>query len=150
MRRLTHNDATNSARNYLPHFAIVRENSLTSAVRIVFDGSAKTKSGLSLNDIQHIGPAIQNDIFNILIRFRQHSIVVISDIAKMYRQILIHPDKLYLQNIVWRDESSNNINSYELQTVTYGTASAPYLTIQIKSNQIIKSNLFSQVEVQIQ
>lgn len=129
MRKLTDKDS-NKFKCFLPHFAVVREDSVTSNVRIVFDASVKTQSGISLNDIQYPGPAIQNDIFGIMLRFREHRFVVIADVAKMYRQILIHPDERYLQNIVWRSDPHKAISIYELQTVTYGTTSAPYLAIK--------------------
>lgn len=129
MRKLTSTDSS-KFRCFLPHFAVVREDSLTTNVRIVFDASIKTKSGKSLNDIQYPGPAIQNDIFGIMLRFREHQFVVIADIAKMYRQILIHPEERYLQSIVWRSNPDDDISMYELQTVTYGTTSAPYLAIK--------------------
>ncbi|KAH1002144.1 hypothetical protein HUJ04_008259 [Dendroctonus ponderosae] len=60
---------------------LIREQSLTTNVGIVFDGYSKTTSGQSLNGIQYTGPAIQNDIFRILLRFRQHKFVVIADMA---------------------------------------------------------------------
>ncbi|XP_072400873.1 uncharacterized protein [Diabrotica undecimpunctata] len=84
MRQLTQKESS-QFRCFLPHFAVFREDSLTTDVRIVFDGSAKTDSGISLNDIQYTGPAIQNDIFKIMLRFRQHKFVVIADVEKMYR-----------------------------------------------------------------
>ncbi|CAG9118035.1 unnamed protein product [Plutella xylostella] len=37
---------------YLPHHGIIRESSTTTKLRTVFDASAATTSGLSLNDIQ--------------------------------------------------------------------------------------------------
>ncbi|GFX97591.1 DUF1758 domain-containing protein [Trichonephila clavipes] len=42
---------------YLPHFGVVREQSKTTKLRVVFDASAKTDSNLSLNDILHTGPS---------------------------------------------------------------------------------------------
>ncbi|XP_045541542.1 uncharacterized protein LOC123723046 [Papilio machaon] len=50
-----------------------------------------------------------------------------SDVEKMYRQIVVHPDDRHLQRIVWREDPSEPLRTYELNTVTYGTASAPYL-----------------------
>ncbi|GFX94048.1 DUF1758 domain-containing protein [Trichonephila clavipes] len=49
---------------YLPHFRVVREQSETTKLRVVFDASAKTDSNLSLNDILHTGPKLQNELFN--------------------------------------------------------------------------------------
>jgi hypothetical protein len=37
---------------------------------MVFDGSAKTTSSLSLNDLLMVGQTLQKDIFDLLIRFR--------------------------------------------------------------------------------
>jgi hypothetical protein len=36
---------------YLPHHAVIKQNSLTTKTRVVFDAPAVTTSGLSLNDI---------------------------------------------------------------------------------------------------
>lgn len=48
----------------------------------MFDGSVKTSSDLSLNDTQ-IGPIVQDDLFFILFRFRQHKYAMSADIEKM-------------------------------------------------------------------
>ncbi|CAG7820008.1 unnamed protein product, partial [Allacma fusca] len=45
----------------------------------------------------------------------------------MYRQILVHPDDTPYQRIIWRESPENPELDFELLTVTYGTASAPYL-----------------------
>nr|CAH7717534.1 unnamed protein product [Callosobruchus chinensis] len=39
------------------------------------------------------GPTIQQELLNILLRFRQHKYVVAADIAKMYRQALVQPNE---------------------------------------------------------
>ena len=44
-----------------------QHSSSTTKLRIVFDGSAKTTNGLSLNDILLVGPNIQQDLFSILL-----------------------------------------------------------------------------------
>jgi hypothetical protein len=43
----------------------------------------------------------------------------------MYRQILVHPQDLSLQRILWRPSPDEPIQEFKLTTVTYGTASAP-------------------------
>lgn len=86
---------------YLPHYEVIKNINLTTKVRVVFDVSAKTASGLSLNDTQFVRPTVQNDLISILILFRGHSFVLADDITMMYRQILVQPSKRYLQRILW-------------------------------------------------
>ena len=45
----------------------------------------------------------------------------------MYRQVRIHEDDRKLQRILWRRSTEEPLRTYDLSTVTYGTASAPYL-----------------------
>lgn len=112
---------------FLPHHCVVREESLTTKLRVVFDASMRTSSGYSLNDILLKGPQVQSELFDILCRFRTFKFVLVTDIEKMYRQVRINPVHTYLQNILWRDSPTENLRCLELQTVTYGTSSAPFL-----------------------
>ncbi|KMQ85253.1 gag-pol protein [Lasius niger] len=48
----------------------------------------------------------------------------------MYRQILVHPGDRNLQRIVWRSNESETVREYNLNTVTYGLACAPYLALR--------------------
>ncbi|XP_063381909.1 uncharacterized protein LOC134668358 [Cydia fagiglandana] len=112
---------------HIPHHGILRESSTTTRLRVVFNASAPTSSGVSLNNIQMVGPTVQDDLLSILLRFRQHKYIISGDVEKMYRQIVIHPDDRYLQRILWRDDPSKPLKIFELNTVTYGTASAPFL-----------------------
>ncbi|XP_072377717.1 uncharacterized protein [Diabrotica undecimpunctata] len=123
-------DNPNKTYYYLPHHGVLKEESITTKLRVVFDGSCASSTGYSLNDLQYIGPKVQNDIISILLRFRMFRYVVSADITKMYRQILIHNDHKSLQRIVWRDNPEQDLSVYELNTVTYGTTSAPYLAIK--------------------
>jgi len=50
-----------------------------------------------------------------------------ADVVKMYRQVWVHPDDRYLQRILWRKTPDQPVTTYELNTVMYGTASAPFL-----------------------
>jgi hypothetical protein len=50
-----------------------------------------------------------------------------ADIAKMYCQIVVHPQQRNLQRILWRYSSEKPIQEYRITTVTYGTYSAPFL-----------------------
>ncbi|XP_076664815.1 uncharacterized protein LOC143367133 [Andrena cerasifolii] len=119
----------NSHGFYLPHHAVIKPSSTTTKVRVVFDGSAKSSSGLSLNDTLITGPTIQDDIFSLLLRFRLYMYVLTGDIEKMYRQFLVRPEDRKYQRILWRNEQ-NEIATYELNTVTFGLSSAPFQAIR--------------------
>lgn len=115
---------------YLPHHAVIKQTSLTTKLRVVFDGSAKSTSGFSINDALMVGPVLQQDLFSIVLRFRTHRYVLTADIAKMYRQVLVDESHTRLQRILWRNNVNEAVKSYDLLTVTYGTASASFLAIR--------------------
>ena len=112
---------------FLPHHPVFKATSTTTKTRVVFDGGAQTSTGLSLNDILQVGPTIQDDLYTLVLRFRTHQVCFTADIAQMYRQINIHPQDRNLQRILWRYSTDDPIQEYQLKTVTYGTASAPFL-----------------------
>ena len=41
--------------------------------------------------------------------------------------VLMHPDDRDLQRILWRPSPDEPIQEYQLNTITYGTSSAPFL-----------------------
>ncbi|XP_055714261.1 uncharacterized protein LOC129808509 [Phlebotomus papatasi] len=111
---------------YLCHHPVIKESTSTP-VRVVFDASARTKSGQSLNSVLMVGGKTQDDIFDILLRYWQHNIVLRADVQKMYRQIEVCDQDQNLQRIVWRESAQEPLKTYLLKTVTYGTACAPFL-----------------------
>ncbi|XP_058978635.1 uncharacterized protein LOC131802432 [Musca domestica] len=115
---------------YIPHHCVLRPSSVSTKLRVVFDASCRTSSQTSLNEIMMVGPTIQNNLLITLLRFRCHRYGMTADIVKMYRQVLVHPEDRQLQLILWRDDSTKPIKTFALNTVTYGTASAPYLAIR--------------------
>ncbi|XP_071052130.1 uncharacterized protein [Onthophagus taurus] len=96
---------------YLPHHGVIRESSTTTKLRVVFNGSQKTSSGLSLNDCLHTGPKLQSELVD-------------------RKCIDVHQDDWQFQRIVWRENPSEPLLSYDLTTVTYGLSCAPYLAIR--------------------
>jgi hypothetical protein len=112
---------------YLPHHPVYKESSSTTKTRVVFDGGAKSSNGLSLNDILLVRPTVQPDLYSTVLRFRTHQVCFLADIAKMYRQIVVHPRDRDLQRILWRRSPDSPIQEYQLTTVTYGTSSSPFL-----------------------
>jgi len=111
MREINGSKSTNKT-YYLPRHAVYKKTSTTTKLRVVFDGSCKTSTGISLNDTLMVGPTIQENLFSILTRFRTFKYALTADINKMYRQVLVNPNQTSRQRILWRnsvDEPIRNI-----------------------------------------
>lgn len=87
MEKVEENLSSDNPVFYFPHHPVLRPDNITTKLRTVFNGSAHTSTGLSLNDVLMSGPTIQQDLFNILLRFRCHRYAMTADIKKMFRQI---------------------------------------------------------------
>jgi hypothetical protein len=116
---------------FIPHHFVLKADSTTTKFRVVFDASAKTTSGVSLNEAMMVGPTLQDNLVDIVTRFRLNPIAFTADIAKMYRQIRVSSGDADLQRILWRNSPSDPVQEFRLETVTYGTASAPYLAVKV-------------------
>ncbi|GFU11385.1 DUF1758 domain-containing protein [Trichonephila clavipes] len=121
------NETLDKINYYIPHHSVYKPEKTSTPLRVVFDASAKTTSGFSLNSILLKGGIIQQDLFSIVSRFRKHEYAFSADIKKMYRQILVDPNQRDLQRIMWKTSADAPVMTHKLATVTYGTVSAPFL-----------------------
>ena len=55
---------------YMPKHMVYKESSSTTKVCVVFDASAKSSTGVSLNDLLLVGPTVHPTLVNVLLRFR--------------------------------------------------------------------------------
>lgn len=110
---------------YIPHHAVLKKK-----LRVVFDASCKTDTGLSLNDVQLIGGKLQGNLVDILLRCRCFKFVMAADVVQMFRQIKIAPEQYDLQRIFWREKETEPIKEYWLTCVTQGMASAAYNAVR--------------------
>ncbi|XP_029162266.1 uncharacterized protein LOC114933860 [Nylanderia fulva] len=114
---------------FLPHHGVLRSSSTTSKIRVVFNGSARTGGGSSLNNWLLTGRNLLPSLADTLTRWRRHRYVFVADIKMMYRQIQLHRDDRDLQRILWTE--GDEVKEFQLNSVTYGLASAPYLAIRV-------------------
>lgn len=119
-----------SAEHYfIPHHGVFKSGD-ESKIRVVFDGSSPTSTGVSLNQCLHSGPKLQRDITSILLNFRRHAVVFVADIRMMFRMTWVHPQDRRYQLILWRESPNLPLCTYELNTNTYGLRSSPYIAIR--------------------
>jgi len=138
---------------YMPHHAVIKDASYTTKVRVVFDASAKSSNGVSLNDVLLVGPPIQDKLYTHLIRFRVYNYVITADIEKMYLQVLLHEDDRRYQRILWRRD--DRIETFQFNTLAFGVSSSPFLATRViqeladnecyaypRADKIIKRHLY--------
>ncbi|GFV98103.1 transposable element Tcb2 transposase [Trichonephila clavipes] len=117
--------------HYLPHRAVFKDNS-TTKVRPVFDGFAKTKNSVSINDCLEKGPNLIEMIPAILNRFGWGEIGVISNIKQAFLQIALNEvDRDVLHFIWWREGDSHNTVYYRHCRVVFGISCSPFLLAAI-------------------
>ena len=111
---------------YLPMHAVRKEHSTTSKVRVVFDVSAKSASGVSLNDTLLVGPTIHPPLIDVLLRFRLHRVALTADISKMYRAIELIADDRDLHRFVWRKNPREPLCDYRMTRLTFGMSASSF------------------------
>lgn len=107
--------------HYIPHHEILKPNSRTTPVRIVFDSSSSSYMGHVLNENWAKGPNVINDLLGVIFRFRQRKIAIAGDITKMYNTIKLSEKDQHTHRFVWRNLQMDRMpDHYALTSVTFG------------------------------
>ncbi len=128
---------------YLPMHAVRKEGSTTTKLRVVFDASAKSSSGNSLNDTLLVGPTVHSSLIDVLLRFRLFRVALTSDISKMYRAIHLAEADRDFHRFVWRNDPKEPLLDYRMSRVTFGVSASSYAAnMSIKQNALELSGLY--------
>ena len=112
---------------FLPHRHVIKINSSTP-IRPVFDASADSDDGPSLNECLHTGPNLIELIINIILKFRINKIGITADISKAFLQIGIVPaDREALKFLWWSKSYLKRTIVYRHRRVLFGINSSPFL-----------------------
>ena len=112
---------------YLPIHAVRKESSTTSKVRAVFDASAKSSTGVSLNDTLLVGPTVHPRLVDVLIRFRLHRVALTTDVSRMYRAFHLTPSDRDLHRFVWRSDPNHELQDYRMTRLTFGVHASSFI-----------------------
>ncbi len=111
---------------YLPHKPVVRNDASTAKIRIVFDASAKPQRlASSVNECMHTGPPLQPHLWDIMIRTRMCTNILLADIQKAFDQIGIKEEDRdafrFLFNINGKQEH------FRFTRVPFGAEASPFI-----------------------
>ncbi|XP_064471859.1 uncharacterized protein LOC135386067 [Ornithodoros turicata] len=118
---------------YMPHREVIKEQSSSTKIRIVFDASSHARACTSLNDHLEKGPKLHPDLLDVLVRFRMKSIGMTGDIQKAYLQIGVKEEDRDSLRFQWFDEISphsaatGNIVEWRMTRVPFGTTASAFL-----------------------
>ncbi|XP_055714249.1 uncharacterized protein LOC129808496 [Phlebotomus papatasi] len=122
---------------YMPHHCVVKAEALSTKVRIVFNASSPSSSGLSLNDVLMTGPVVQPSSMAVLLNFRLQPVTFTCDIVKMYLQTTVHEQYRNFLRFLWTTSSDNIVKDFRFKRVCFGVSSSPFLATR-SLNQLTK------------
>lgn len=106
--------------HYISHHEVLKPESKSTPVRIVFNSSANYM-GHTLNDYWSKGPDLLNNLLGVLVRFRENEVAMMGDIKKMYHSVNIGILEKHTHRFLWRDmDTSRQPDTYIIQTVSFG------------------------------
>ena len=126
---------------YLPMHGVRKESSSTSKIRVVFDASAKTVSGVSLNDQLLVGPTVHPSLVDVLLRFRKYKVALTTDVSRMYRAVLLPEHQRDLHRFIWREDPTQPLKDFRMTRLTFGVSASSFA-----ANMAMKQNALDHVK----
>ena len=127
IRKLEPGEVDDGPSWYLPHFPVVREDKKTTKMRLVHDSAARY-GGISLNDTMLPGPKLQQDIFDVLLRFRRNPLALEADLKEKFSQVIMAKKDRRFHRFLWRGlDLTRPLDEYEAIRLMFGHRASPYL-----------------------
>lgn len=106
---------------YIPHHMVTHNGKN----RVVYNCSFQYE-GQNLNELLLPGPTLSPTLLAVLLRFREHSTALSSDIRGMFHQVRLLPDDKPLLRFLWRDITLEQApDVYQWQVLPFGTTCSP-------------------------
>ena len=98
----TEDDKNANEVHYLPHHGVVRNDKVTTKLRVDYDGSATAaEREHSLNGCLVTGPNYILQIFEKLVKFRVHPVGLVADIEKAFLMVRISEKDREMLRFLW-------------------------------------------------
>ena len=115
--------------HYLPHHPVIRNDKSTSQLCVVFDASSSV-NGVSLNSVLNAGPSLLPLLMSMLVRFRFHRMVLVSDIKQAFSQISVNEEDRNCLRFLWInsvDEEHPEIVIRRFRRILFGVNTSPFI-----------------------
>lgn len=108
----------------LPHQPVLRHDSVTTKLRVVFDASDHENEQLSLKECLYSGPNLNPNLLDLLVQFRLNKDAFIADVGRAFLQISLTDKNRDIVRFLWTDEVSDpdnlNVHIQRLTRVLFG------------------------------
>jgi len=106
---------------------VVRENTETTKVRIVYGASAREGPNLpSLNDCLHPGRPLQNLLWSLLVRSQFYRVLLTGDLQKASLQVRIKEEERDALRFHWKWRDQADIETLRFTRALFGLTSSPF------------------------
>ena len=113
---------------YIPHKPVIRHNAASTKLRVVYDASARASPNApSLNECLNPGPALQNKLWDVLVRQRFFAVAIFGDIQKAFLQIRIKEQERDALRFHWRVNEDSDLETYRFTRALFELACSPFL-----------------------
>ena len=114
---------------YIPHKAVIRETAESTKTRIVYDASAHPNDkSPSLNECLKPGPALQNQLWSVLVRNRFHPIALSGDLKQAFLQVRIREADRDVLHFHWlKDLTTREVETLRFTRALFGLSTSPFL-----------------------
>ena len=115
-------------KHYIPWKPVFRNEK----IRVVYDASAKTKSGVSLNDLMNAGPKLIGDLVSLIVNFRLFEVGLTADIEKAFLMVGLNEVDRDVTRFLWFKDFSkpptpDNIIIFRFARTPFGIIASPFL-----------------------
>ena len=111
---------------YMPHKPVIREDTTTTKVRMVFDASARPHPlANSINDCMYTGPPLQPLLWDIMIRTRMSTHILLADIQKAFLQIGIREQDRDAFRFLFNVNGTEQ--NFRFTRVPFGAEASPFM-----------------------
>ena len=122
---------------YIPHKGVVSKHAESTKLRVVYDASAKeSESQPSLNDCLHLGPPLQNLLWDVLVRSRFHPIILTGDLKQAFLQVRIKAEDRDSLRFHWKEPGLDSIQVYRFARALFGLTCSPFLLGEVFNHHL--------------